>query len=142
MTAEPFPAGCEVRRQAVHGDHRGNLVAIEVLRDIPFDVARVYYLYGTMASEARGFHAHRRLRQFAVCVSGSCDMILDDGHIRTTVTLDDPAVGLLIGPSTWREMHRFTPDAVLMVLADQHYDETDYIRDYDAFRAIVAGRAA
>lgn len=139
---EPLPAGCELRRQTVRGDHRGNLVAIEVLRDVPFDVVRVYYLYGTMPGEARGFHAHRRLRQFAVCISGSCDMILDDGRVRTTVTLDDPASGVLIGPSIWREMHRFTSDAVLLVLADQHYDESDYIRDYEAFRAIVESDAA
>lgn len=136
---EQLPAGCELRRQVARGDHRGSLIAIEALSDIPFDIARVYYMFGTTPGEARGFHAHRRLRQFAVCVAGACDMLLDDGSIRTTVRLDDPATGLLIGPSIWREMHDFAPGTVLMVLADQVYDEDDYIRDYDDFRATLTG---
>ena len=140
--ADPLPTGCELRRCAIHGDGRGSLVSIEAGRDIPFPVARVYYLYAAVPGTSRGFHAHCRLRQFAVCVAGSCDMVLDDGRVRATVTLDDPATGLLIGPSIWREMHRFSADAVLMVLADRHYDEDDYIRDYDSFRAAVAGDGA
>lgn len=134
---DTLPAGCALSRQTPRGDHRGSLIAIEGGQDIPFDVARVYYMFDTTPGEARGFHAHRRLRQFAVCLAGSCDMVLDDGHVRATVTLDDPAEGLLIGPSIWREMHAFAPGTVLMVLADQHYDESDYIRDYAAFRAAV-----
>lgn len=137
-----IPAGCELRRQAIRGDHRGSLVAIEAGHDIPFDIARVYYLYDTTPDAARGFHAHRDLRQFAVCVAGSCTMVLDDGEVRTTVRLDDPATGLVIGPSIWREMHDFAPGTVLMVLADRHYDEADYIRDYDAFREWRAGGVA
>ena len=132
-----MPTGCEVRRLTARGDHRGSLIAIEGSRDIPFDVARVYYLFDTTPGEARGFHAHRRLRQCAICVAGSCRMVLDDGRVRTTVVLDDPATALLIGPSIWREMHDFTPGTVLMVLADQIYDESDYIRDYAAFRAAM-----
>ena len=140
--AEKLPAGCEILRQTARGDHRGSLVAIEALRDIPFDIARVYYMFGTTPGESRGFHSHRRLRQFAVCVAGACDMVLDDGQVRTTVRLGDPATGVLIGPSIWREMHDFAPGTVLMVLADQIYDESDYIRDYAAFRAAVTGGVA
>lgn len=139
---EHVPAGCEIRRQAVRGDHRGSLIAIEAMNDIPFEIARVYYLFDTTADVARGFHAHRQLRQFAVCVAGSCDMILDDGQVRTTVRLGDPMTGLIIGPSIWREMHNFAPGTVLMVLADRLYDESDYIRDYDAFRAWRRGEVS
>lgn len=139
---EHMPVGCALRRQAVRGDERGSLIAIEAQRDIPFDIARVYYLFGTTPDAARGFHAHRQLHQFAVCVAGSCDMILDDGQVRTTVKLEEPTTGLIIGPSIWREMHNFAPGTVLMVLADRPYDEDDYIRDYDAFLAWRAGEVA
>lgn len=124
-------------RQTVRGDARGNLVAIEGARDVPFDIARVYYLYGTDTDVARGFHAHRTLRQWAVCVAGSCTMLLDDGRTRQTVTLDDPAAGVAIPPMVWHEMRDFTAGTVLLVLADQRYDEADYIRDYDAFLAAL-----
>lgn len=139
---EHIPVGCELRPQVPRGDHRGSLIAIEAMADIPFEIARVYYLYDTTPDAARGFHAHRALNQFAVCVAGSCDMVLDDGEVRTTVRLDDPATGLVIGPSIWREMHDFAPGTVLMVLADRHYDEHDYIRDYDAFLAWRRGGVA
>lgn len=124
-------------RQTVRGDARGNLVAIEGARDVPFDIARVYYLYATDTDVARGFHAHRTLRQWAVCVAGKCTMLLDDGRSKETLTLDDPAAGVAIPPMVWHEMRDFAPGTVLLVLADQHYEEADYIRDYDAFRAAL-----
>lgn len=119
------------------GDARGSLCVIEGGRDTDFPIARVYYIFGTQPGVARGFHAHRALRQLAVCVRGSCMMILDDGRERQSVMLDRPDRGLKIGPMIWREMHEFSEDAVLMVLADRHHDEADYIRDYDAFLAQV-----
>ncbi len=119
------------------GDARGSLCVIEGERDTRFPIARVYYIFGTQAGVARGFHAHLALHQLAVCVRGSCTMVIDDGYQRRSVTLDRPDLGLTIGPMIWREMHDFSEDAVLMVLADRHHDEADYIRDYDAFLAMV-----
>lgn len=121
----------------LRGDHRGSLCVVEGERDTDFPIARVYYIFGTQAGVARGFHAHRALRQLAVCVSGSCTLMFDDGRNRRNVVLDRPDLAVTIGPMIWHEMHDFSDDAVLMVLADQHYDEADYIRDYDAFRAMV-----
>lgn len=119
------------------GDARGSLCVIEAERDIGFPIARVYYIFGTKSGVSRGFHAHLALHQLAVCVRGSCVIVLDDGRERRRVTLDHPDRGLTIGPMIWREMHDFSDDAVLMVLADRHHDEADYIRDYDTFLARV-----
>lgn len=115
------------------GDDRGSLVVLEALKTVPFDIKRVYYIFGTKAGVARGFHAHKNLKQVAVCVTGSCRMILDNGQERKEILLDSPTRGLLIEDLVWREMHDFSPDCVLLVLASEHYDETDYIRDYDGF---------
>lgn len=116
------------------GDDRGSLVALEAHKTVPFDVKRVYYIFGTQAGVSRGFHAHRALKQVAVSVTGKCRMVLDDGQRREDVWLDSPTKGLLIGDLVWREMHDFSPDCVLLVLASEHYDESDYIRSYDEFK--------
>lgn len=115
------------------GDQRGSLVALEAEKTIPFPIQRVYYLFGTQPGVARGFHAHHKLQQVAVCVTGKCRMVLDDGKQREEVWLDSSTKGLLIGDMIWREMHDFSPDCVLLVLASEHYDEADYIRNYDDF---------
>ncbi|MCG7637835.1 MULTISPECIES: FdtA/QdtA family cupin domain-containing protein [unclassified Alteromonas] len=115
------------------GDDRGSLVALESERSIPFKIERVYYIFGTKDGVSRGYHAHRNLKQVAVCVTGSCRFILDDGFERQEVVLDSSTKGLLIEGLIWREMHDFTPDCVLMVLASDYYDEDDYIRDYHKF---------
>jgi dTDP-4-dehydrorhamnose 3,5-epimerase-like enzyme len=115
------------------GDGRGSLISLETTRQIPFAIKRVYYIYGTQAGVVRGFHAHKQLKQVAVCVSGKCRMILDDGTKREELWLDSPDKGLLIGDLVWREMHDFSEDCVLLVLASELYDESDYIRDYDDF---------
>jgi dTDP-4-dehydrorhamnose 3,5-epimerase-like enzyme len=120
------------------GDERGSLVALEAHKTVPFDVKRVYYIFGTKPGVSRGFHAHRALQQVSVCVTGKCRMVLDDGQRREEVWLDSPTKGLLIGDLVWREMHDFSPDCVLLVLASEFYDETDYIRSYDEFKRIVA----
>ncbi|MCQ4054004.1 MULTISPECIES: FdtA/QdtA family cupin domain-containing protein [Aeromonas] len=122
---------------AALGDERGALVALEANRQIPFDIKRVYYIYGTVQGVARGFHAHKALKQVAIAVRGSCRFVLDDGNERVEVLLDNPAQGLLIESFMWREMHDFSADCVLMVLADQLYDESDYIRDYDYFLSVA-----
>jgi dTDP-4-dehydrorhamnose 3,5-epimerase-like enzyme len=115
------------------GDDRGSLVALEAHKTVPFDVKRVYYIFGTQAGVSRGFHAHRALQQVAVCVTGKCRMVLDDGQRREEVWLDSPTKGLLIGDLVWREMHDFSPDCVLLVLASEFYNENDYIRKYSDF---------
>lgn len=121
----------------VLGDDRGSLVAIEASDTIPFEVQRVYYIFNTKSGVARGFHAHHQLQQLAVCVSGKCRMVLDDGQTIEEAWLDSPNKGLLIGDMIWREMHDFSDDCVLLVLASEHYDESDYIRDYDEFLKAV-----
>lgn len=115
------------------GDDRGSLVALEGSRTVPFEIKRIYYIFGTQQGIARGFHAHRKLQQVAICVTGKCRMVLDDGKHREDAWLDSPTKGLVIGDSVWREMHDFSPDCVLLVLASEHYDENDYIRNYDEF---------
>ena len=120
-----------------HGDDRGQLIAIEEMKDLPFDIKRVYYIYDTLPGVRRGFHAHKCLQQILICVSGSCKIHLDDGTDTAEVTLDKPYEGLYISNNMWREMYDFTPGAVLLVLASENYDEADYIRNYDDFIKMV-----
>lgn len=120
-----------------HGDDRGQLVALEEYKDIPFDIKRVYYIYRTEEGVRRGFHAHKNLEQILVCVHGSCKILLDNGWEKETVLLDNPCEGLYIANDIWREMYDFSPDAVLLVLASELYDEADYIRNYDAFLEFI-----
>jgi dTDP-4-dehydrorhamnose 3,5-epimerase-like enzyme len=117
------------------GDERGSLVAVELGQDqtVPFDIKRVYYIYHTEQDESRGYHAHKNLKQVAICVAGKCRIVLDDGKTRESVWLDCPTKGLVIENLAWREMHDFSKDCVLLVLASEHYDETDYIRNHDDF---------
>lgn len=125
--------GCQLVPLTVRGDQRGSLVAIEGRKDVPFEIARVYYVFGTKPGTDRGLHAHRKLRQVAVAVSGGCTMVLDNGLNRQKVRLEDPSTAVTIPPMIWHEMTDFTADCVLMVLADDLYDESDYIRDYELF---------
>lgn len=117
----------------VLGDERGSLIALESNNQMPFDIQRVYYLYGTKPGVARGFHAHKKLKQLAVCIKGSCRFVMDDGTNKQEVVLSTPDKGLFIDAMQWHEMYDFSEDCVLMVLADQLYDESDYIRDYIKF---------
>lgn len=117
----------------VLGDERGALVALEANRHIPFDIKRVYYIYDTAQGVARGFHAHKALKQVAICLKGSCRFVMDNGKDKQDVILATPDKGLLIDVMQWHEMYDFSADCVLMVLANDIYDEGDYIRDYEAF---------
>mgnify|MGYP001332068716 CR=1 FL=1 len=119
------------------GDDRGGLVAIEGDKAIPFDVKRVYYIFGTQKNVTRGLHAHLALKQLMVCATGSCEILLDDGKNRESVRLDSPTKGLLVEGLVWREMSRFSSDCVLLVIASERYDESDYIRDYEEFQRLV-----
>lgn len=116
------------------GDGRGVLVSLEALKNVPFEIKRVYYLTQLKPDHPRGFHAHKNLKQLIVCLNGSCDFIMDDGKKRKTVHLDDSTKGLVIESMIWREMHNFSKDCVIMVLASHYYDESDYIRDYETFK--------
>ena len=116
-----------------HGDERGQLVALEEFKDIPFEIKRVYYMYDTGEGIHRGFHAHKTLKQILICIHGSCKVLLNNGEEKKIVSLEKPYEGLYIAHNMWREMYDFSPDAVLMVLASEYYDESDYIRDYDEF---------
>ncbi|MBD0532783.1 WxcM-like domain-containing protein [Acinetobacter baumannii] len=118
------------------GDERGGLVAIESNHSIPFDVKRLYYIFNT-SQKPRGFHAHIDLKQVAICLKGSCRFILDNGSTKEEVVLDNPTQGLVIEGLIWREMHDFSEDCVLLVLASEHFTEQDYIRNYDEFLRVV-----
>lgn len=121
-----------------HGDERGQLVALEEFKDIPFQIKRVYYMYDTIRDMHRGCHAHKNLEQILFCVCGTCKVLLDNGIDKKVVILDKPYEGLYISADTWREMYDFSDDAVLMVLASDYYCESDYIRDYDEFKKMVS----
>ena len=117
-----------------HGDERGILVALEENRNVPFEIKRVYYMFGTKENVRRGYHAHKELRQLAITVSGSCKFLLDDGESKENVELSDPTRGLLIEPGIWHEMYDYSKDCILMVLASDVYDESDYIRSYESLQ--------
>lgn len=117
----------------LRGDSTGSLIFLESNRSIPFEVKRIYYIYDTKDGVRRGFHAHKNLKQLAICVSGSCKILIDDGRSKSEFDLNSPDQALYIGSCVWREMFDFSPDCVLLVLASHHYDESDYIRNYEDF---------
>ena len=119
------------------GDDRGSLVALEANENIPFDIKRVYYLFSTKQDITRGLHAHIALKQVMLCITGSCKILLDDGVVKESVVLDSPIRGLLVESLVWREMSEFSADCVLLVIASEHYDESDYIRNYSVFKKIT-----
>lgn len=108
----------------------GHLTPIEASADIPFEIKRVYYITRVPENTIRGFHAHKELQQVLLCLNGSVKINVSDPFEKRTFELNDPAKGLYIGPGLWREMYDFSPAAVLLVLASEHYTEQDYIRDY------------
>ena len=115
------------------GDDRGSLIAIEEGYNTPFEIKRVYYIFDTKKGVERGFHAHINLKQIAIVLKGSCTFVLDNGQKREEVKLTNPNQGLFIEGLIWREMKDFSEDCVLLVLASEHYDESDYIREYNEF---------
>jgi dTDP-4-dehydrorhamnose 3,5-epimerase-like enzyme len=113
-------------------DERGNLCFAETAKEIPFEIKRIYWLYG-LNEKPRGFHAHKNLMQVAICIAGSCTILLDDGKKKEEVLLSKANQGLVIGKMIWHEMHSFSKDAILLLLASDYYIEDDYIRNYDEF---------
>lgn len=122
-----------------NGDDRGMLIALEEEKNIPFSIKRVYYMFNTVVGVRRGFHAHKKLKQVLVCVKGECKILLDDSTKREVVELNNPYKGLHIEANIWREMFDFSDDAVLMVLASDYYDESDYIRSYQDYLNYMGG---
>ena len=124
---------CKILNFKNLGDNRGSLIAIEEIKDIPFVIKRIYYIFETHKGIDRGFHAHKNLKQIAIALKGSCTFKLDNGSVVEEIVLDDPKKGLLIDGIIWREMKKFSEDCVLLVLANEYYDESDYIRNYNDF---------
>lgn len=115
----------------------GNITIVEGMKNVPFDVKRLYYLYDIPGGEDRGAHAHKELRQLIVAASGSYNVLLDDGLNKKVVTLNRPDYGLLVVPGIWRELMEFSSGAVCLVLASEVYTESDYIRDYHEYIAKI-----
>ena len=116
-------------------DTRGHLVAVEGGQDVPFEIARIYYLYGLPGESLRGCHAHIQLEQVIIPISGSFSLVIDDGIDRQSVAMNDPSKGLYICPMIWREVQDPSVDAVCLVLASENYDPSDYIYEYESFIA-------
>jgi dTDP-4-dehydrorhamnose 3,5-epimerase-like enzyme len=122
------------------GEQLGFLVPLEQNSTcVPFELNRIYYIFGADESVRRGFHAHKKLKQLLVCVSGACTIELDDGSHRKAIRLNSPSKGVLIETPLWREISDFTRDCVLVVLASEPYDACDYIWDYGEFCRFVKG---
>jgi len=128
---------CRIIELPVVHAPQGNLTFVEAHRHVPFAIERVYYLYDVPGGAARGGHAHRKLEQVLIAMSGSFEAVLDDGTNRRTVMLNRSYYGLYMPGLIWRELVNFSSGSVCMVLASAWYDESDYFRDYDEFRAAV-----
>ena len=118
----------------VKGDKSGFLVPLEPMRNIPFEIKRVFYIYDVAPGETRGRHTQKTLQEVVVCLRGKCKIKLEDALGEKTFELSQPDTGLYIGPMVWREMSDFSSDCILLALVDQPYDEKDYIRDYKEYR--------
>ncbi|MGE0614875.1 MAG: FdtA/QdtA family cupin domain-containing protein [Bacteriovoracia bacterium] len=129
------------RFKRIGTEANGYLVALEELRNVPFDIKRIFYVYGTPGGALRGKHAHKECQQFLICIRGRCDLVFDDGKEKRTLRLDSPDQGAYLPPSVWGEQTYLDEGTMLMVLTDKYYDESDYLRDYDGFLAWRRGQA-
>jgi dTDP-4-dehydrorhamnose 3,5-epimerase-like enzyme len=133
---------CRVVELPVKDDPAGDLAFAEGARHVPFEIARVFFVYDVPGGAVRGGHAHRALEQAVFCLSGSLDLVVDDGAEERTFTLDEPASGLYLPPMVWLRIDRFVPGTVYAVLASAPYMEDDYIRDRDEYLRTVPAQAA
>jgi dTDP-4-dehydrorhamnose 3,5-epimerase-like enzyme len=117
----------------VKSDYRGDITILEGQHCLPFEIKRIYYLHNLSTSADRAAHGHRRLQQIVVAISGSFDILLDDGLTTHTFHLDSPNSGLYIPPKTWRELSNLSENTVILILASESYDASDYVCDYDQF---------
>lgn len=124
---------CKIIELPKISDPRGNLTFIEGHNHVPFDIARVYYLYDVPGGAERGGHAHKELSQLIIAMSGSFDVVLDDGTKKKRVHLNRSYYGLYVCPMIWRELDNFSSGSVCLVLASNKYDEADYYRDYNQY---------
>jgi WxcM-like, C-terminal len=131
--------GCRIVELPRITDPRGNLTSIEGGQQVPFEIERVYYLYDVPGGESRGAHAHKSLQQLIVAASGSFDVVVDDGVHVERFFLNRSYHALYMPQMTWRKLDNFSSGSVCLVLASRHYDEADYIREYDEFLAGVRG---
>lgn len=115
-------------------DSRGNLSFIESNKNIPFEIKRIYYIYEVPVNQERAAHAHKELNQIIFCLSGSLEIVLDDGSNKKTIILDSPSEGLFMSSKIWRDIKFCKKSSLCMVVADQYYDENDYIREYELFK--------
>lgn len=115
------------------GDSRGHLVIVESLKDIPFEIRRIFYIYGSDADVIRGQHANRNSEFVLINVSGTSKVLIDDGKNKEVVCLDHPHMGIYLPQMVWKEMYDFSSDSVLLVITNTYYDADEYIRDYQAF---------
>ncbi len=130
---------CQIRKLPTISDERGDLSFIESGRHVPFPIERIYYLHDIPAGASRGGHAHKRLKQLIIAISGHFDIVLDDGVSQKRVHLDRANIGLYVCPMIWRELDNFSPGSVCLVLASRPYEEEDYYRNHDEFLADSAG---
>ena len=119
------------------GDERGNLVVIEGNMDIPFEIKRVFYMYGTDETMIRGSHANKKSEFVLINVAGETKIKIDDGFSTAVIELNKPRMGIYIPAMLWKDMYDFSKDSVLLVLASEHYDSTEYIRDYGEYKRII-----
>jgi len=124
---------CPVIEIVKHYNDAGSIAVIENGKSFPFEVNRVFYLYDVPGGEQRGGHAHKQLDQFIIAASGSFDVVLSDGNMKRTVSLNRPNYGLLLAHGIWGELNNFSSGAICLVLASKKYDESDYIRNYNDF---------
>lgn len=130
-------ADCRIIDLPKHHDPRGNLSVIEGEVHVPFEIARVYYLYDVPGGSSRAGHGHRELQQLMIAMSGSFDVIVDDGYERKKFHLNRSYYGLYIPKMMWREVENFSSGGVCLVLASTRYDKADYYHDYNDFKAVV-----
>ena len=125
---------CKVFNFADLGDERGKLVVVEGARDIPFEIKRVFYIYGSDSEVVRGQHANRESEFVLINVGGTSKVRIDNGHSEAVVELNKPMMGLYIPTMVWKDMYDFSEDSILLVLASTHYDGKEYIRDYEDYK--------
>lgn len=130
-------SNCQITELVKISNEKGNLTFIEGGRHIPFDIKRIYYLYDVPGGAERGGHAHRDLQQFLIAVSGSFDVVLDDGHMKYRYHLNRSYFGLYVPRMIWRELDNFSSGSVCLVLASAYYDEADYIREYAEYQNLI-----